>query len=177
MDEVWFVLLASAVSSLLCEIRQCLVVCSLIQYDVALAESLGSLPGSKAVPQTTYATYLQSTIPSNLPAPLWTLYQRSWSDPRRRSDAFPSLTQSSSLISLNKSTVKERRPIQQQRPDLVIPGKESRGQSSASCWQEFSLFEDASALTKLYFFVFIAKDNTKQAGCPRNPCSPHLNEE
>lgn len=95
----------------------------------ALAECLGSLPGSKAVPQTTYATSLQSMIQNNLPVPLWTLYQRSWLDPRRRSDAFPSLIQSSSLTSLKEITVRGRKAIQQQRLNTVIPNKESRGWS------------------------------------------------
>lgn len=69
-----------------------------------------------------------------------------------------------------------REPIQQQRLNLVVPKKESRGCLSAFCLQEFSLFfEDASDLTKRYF-VFTSKDKTKEAGCHPDPCSPYLNE-
>lgn len=44
---------------------------------LSLAESLDLWPGNRAVLQTTYATCLQSMIPSSLPVPLSTLCQRS----------------------------------------------------------------------------------------------------
>lgn len=164
-------LLVSTISFLLYEMRQCL---SVLWHSVivALAEYLGLLPGSKAAPQTMCATYLQSMIQSNLPAPLWTLYQRSWSDRRRRCNTLPMLTQSSSLTSLKESAV--RRSLFSSN---VIPKKESRGQSLCIIFARVQSFLWRwLLLRKHYLFLFISKDRAKEAVCHPNPCSPYLNE-
>lgn len=134
---------------------------------VALAECLGSLPGSKAALQTTYATYLQSMIQSNLPAPLWTLYQRSWLVPWRRSDAFLSLTQSSSL---KESTARGRKRIQHQCLNLVIRKKESRGQSSCIVFARVQHFLWRCLwLNKALFLCFYFKRQKIRSWVPPRP--------
>lgn len=130
----------------------------------ALAECLGSLPGSKAVPQTTYATSLQSMIQNNLPVPLWTLYQRSWLDPRRRSDAFLSLILSSSLTSPKEITLKGRKAIQQQCLNIIIPNKESRG------WSVYCVCESSGFYFKMphkaLFLCFYIRGQNKKTWVP-----------
>lgn len=141
-----------------------------ILWFLPFAEYLGSLPGSKAVPQTTYATYLQSTIQSNLPVPLWTLYQRSWLDPRRRSDTFPSLTQTASLTSLKESAVRGRKPIQKQCLNLVIPKKESRGWSICIVFARVQPFLWRCLwLNKALFLWFYIKGQSKRSWVPPKP--------
>lgn len=171
--KVLFVLLACTVSFLLYETRQCLSVCCPCRVFGFVARKQGSATDNichlfaehdPEQPASAIVNFV-SKVMIGSQKKIWCLHILD-------SELFTDSTE-------GKHCERGRKCIQQQRLTLVIPEKESRGRSSCILSQEPCVclfFEDASNLTKHYFFVFVSKDKTKQGGCHPNLWGPNLNE-